>query len=185
MFSDEDLMKVIKGEPIGSFFPFLGGTKFQIIDYLKELVNDINSSKIIKAETASFGCGYASFLDLFCYKKFGMSTRINKNSQYITGISIYLCKLAPVATWGGSEEIITGRSSCGPHCLEPQSIELLPEGDWDEFMFVLKDKLHKFNIEILKKRYLKQSLQFDANIPTLLNASKQYKNFDALFYWQD
>ena len=150
------------------------------------MVSDIDSSKVIKVEAdfTSYGSGYASYVDVFCYKRDGSSMKVTEHGQDISGIALYLCKLAPVAVWGENSKSKHSKGGCYGF-LSPETVESLPEGDWNEFMFILKDKLNKHRIEILKKRYVRQALDFDTKIPTLLNTNNAYKVFDALFYWED
>ncbi len=139
MFNQEELIKVINGEPIGSYFPYLGGTKKQIVDYLRSVVSDIDSSKVIKVEAdfTSYGSGYASYVDVFCYKRDGSSMKVTKHGQDISGVSLYLCKLAPVAVWGENEKNKHSKGG-GYGFLSAETVESLPEGDWNEFIFILK-----------------------------------------------
>ncbi len=156
-FSDEELKKIINQQPIGSCFPFENGTRNQIIYYLRKVIDDIGDSKVLNAEIQSFGVGYASYIDVFCYKRDGSTINYNKWGSTIKGISLYLCKLAPVAVLGANEKSKLKNNKGGGYCtLSPESVDKLPDGDWNDFIYVLNQKLSKYCIELLRKRYVKQ-----------------------------
>lgn len=105
MFSDTELLKVINNETIGTFFPYLNGTKNDIEGFIKSIVADLNRSSMIKAEAdySSYGSGYASYVDIFCSKKDGSSTTQRGGVYWIEGIAVYICRLAPVACFGATQ----------------------------------------------------------------------------------
>lgn len=70
--------------------------------------------------------------------------------------------------WGENEKNKHSKGG-GYGFLSAETVESLSEGDWIEFMFILKNKLNKHEIEVLKKRYVRQVLDFDTKIPALLN----------------
>lgn len=184
-YSDDELLKVINGEIVGDFYPYLGGTKNQVIFYLKELVGRLERSRMLKidADFRSYGSGYASYVDIFCYERDGSTTEKKNNTLWIDGISIYLCKHASVAVFGANTKTIGNqRGSYG--FLDPLSVGSLPPGNWEEALDFIKSKLDEYKIQILAKRYVKQQLSFKADIRTVLN-NDGYKVFDAFFYWED
>lgn len=105
MFSKEELIKIINCQSIGSFFPYHGGSEEDIEKYIKAIITDINNSSIIQADAdySMYGSGYASYVDVFCYKKDGTSTVQKDGVYYISGILLYICRLAPVAVFGKDE----------------------------------------------------------------------------------
>ncbi|MCU6793507.1 hypothetical protein OB236_15485 [Paenibacillus sp. WQ 127069] len=184
-FSDEQLQQIIQGEIIGDFFPYLGGTNKQVVFYLKELVGRMERSRLLKfdADFRSYGSGYASYVDVFCYKKDGSSTENKQGTLWIDGISIYLCKHAPVAIFGPNKKT-KGNRNGSYGTLSPYSIGEIPSGMWDEELKFIKEKIAEYKIEFLTKRVVKEQLLFETEIRTILN-NDGYKVFDALFYWED
>lgn len=184
-YSDEKLQKVINGELIGDFYPYHSGTNNQVIYYLKELVARLERSKILKidADFKSYGSGYASYVDIFCYKRDGSSTEKKNNDLWIDGISIYLCKHAPVAVFGANKKT-KGNKSGSYGFLDPFSVGSIPPGSWELALDFIKDKLGEYKIQILSKRYVMQQLSFKTDIRTVLN-NDGYKVFDTFFYWED
>ena len=88
MFSIEELKRIIDCQSVGSFFPYQGGNEEDIEKYIKTIVADINNSSIIQAEAdySMYGSGYASYVDIFCYKKDGTSTVQEGGVYFISGI---------------------------------------------------------------------------------------------------
>ena len=57
-------------------------------------------------------------------------------------------------------------------------------GNREEIEENIRNLLESFFFNVLDPEYLNQSLPFETKIRTIL-AQKQYKVFDALFYWED
>ncbi|WP_166244023.1 hypothetical protein [Paenibacillus turpanensis] len=179
------MQQIIQGELVGDFFPYFGGTNKQVIFYLKELVGRLERSRLLtfEADFRSYGSGYASYVDVFCYKKDGSSTKNVNGTLWIDGISIYLCKHAPVAIFGPNEKTKgSGHGSYG--ILSASDVGEIPSGSWDVELKFIKEKLAEYKIEFLTKRVIKKQLPFETKIRTVLNEDG-YKVFDALFYWED
>lgn len=187
MFSNEDFKNIIDLKSVGTFFPYLNGTEKDIENYIKFIIADLNRSCRIKVEVNTFGSGYASFFDLFCYKKDGSSTMQKGGVEYIDGILVYICRLAPVAVWG-YEQITKNASGGGVRgflCPANHNLEKMPNDEWTEFINELKVKLGKHNIYFLDKEYVLELLPFETKIPTILDDGGPYRIFDALFFWED
>lgn len=142
-------------------------------------------SRLLKfdADFRSYGSGYASYVDVFCYKKDGSSIENKHGDLWIDGISIYLCKHTPVAIFGPNKKI-KGIRTGSYGMLSPYSVGEIPSGIWDEELKFIKEKLEEYKIEFLTKRVVKGQLSFETEIRTVLN-NDGYKVFDALFYWED
>ena len=185
-FSEEQLRDVIDGKIIGAFFPFQGGTYNQVVYFYKDLIAALERSRLLKVITdySSYGSGYASYVDVFCYKRDGSSTQQKKGYMDIEGIGIYLCKHAPVAIVGPNQKSISERGgSYG--MLSVHQVGKMPPGNWDQEFERIREVLTNYQIEILTRRIVNQPLPFDAKIPTVLDQGDGYRVFDALFYWED
>ena len=100
------LERVIAGKPVGDHEAYKNGSHNKIKGHIKATIHDLEQSRIIALETQdSYGSGYASYVDVFCYKKDRSSSQIKSGTTYIDGIGIYLCKLAPVAVMGFNRPI--------------------------------------------------------------------------------
>lgn len=158
----------------------VGGSK----SALKNVLHELEQSKQIAVESDdSYGSGYASYLDVFCFKKDGSSTRVSGLSTITEGIALYLCKLAPVAVMGAMTKT-KSKNGGSSSFLRPEDSNILPAGNWDTVIFEIKQKLEKQNIELLEPKILKQKMPFVAEIPTIFG-DPPYQIFDAFFHWED
>jgi hypothetical protein len=183
MFSVDELKKLINNECIGSFYPYIEGNEVE--NYIKLIVADLNRSAQVMAEPdySMYGSGYASYVDIFCYKRDGSSKVQKGGVSWIDGITVYICRLAPIACFGATQ--VTRHPSGGSHeFLRPERLEVFPKGDWEGFANEIKTRLAKYNISIIDKNYATEPIPFETKIATILSDS-QYKIFDAFFYWED
>ncbi|MEN2465848.1 hypothetical protein [Ornithinibacillus sp. JPR2-1] len=106
-FTNEELKSIIKGNPVGEFHPYnLAEYDHEAVnDYISSVVGSISAIKnlAIEANFDSYGSGYASYVDVFCYKKDGSSSEQKDYELWIDGIRVYINRLAPVAIFGESE----------------------------------------------------------------------------------
>lgn len=183
--SETELRKLIAAQPAGEDWPFAGGTEAEIEGHLKRIVAQLGRSALleVEAEFGHYGSGYASYVHVFVYKKNRGSTRRRGDVDWIDGVAVYLCRLAPVAVYGAEQRTrgATGSSFeflCAERLYEP------PPGNWDQEVGEIEQKLRSFGLELPSKAELGTTLPFDARIPTIL-AEPPYRVFDALFYWED
>ncbi|MFD1607068.1 hypothetical protein [Oceanobacillus luteolus] len=196
MFTKEELKQVISGEAIGHVFPYHTNNPQEIEAHIRRLFYHLKRipNLIIEAEWDHFGSGYASFVELYCYRKEDVTVleewRDIQEIQ-INGMIINVCRLAPVVIMGEDErsrkyrkstgEVLSGGSGTlldGLHrlqltekfkCLEQQIIQTLEE----------------FDYQVLDQKVAELPLDFRTSIATLYRDSREYKVMDALFYWED
>ena len=198
-FTNEQLQKMISKEPIGDMYPYNTKDREQIESYIQELVDTLNRSETLKCEAMfdHYGSGYASYVDLFCYKR-NEKRKIKEDNEevtiYLEGLVIYISRLAPVAIIGqdnlrsktrfNTEEFKDGLFSSFCMMCEPEEmIDESPKFMTDGYLEI-KQKLADAGYSILHKEYLSQPLPFKTEIQTSTDPS-QYKVFDAIFYWMD
>ncbi len=184
--TNEILEKIIAGKPVGDVAPYSGGSHNVIKGFLKDTVHDFEQSKLfdLEVESESYGSGYASFWDLFCYKKNGKSSTLKDNTTYIDGIAVYLCKLAPVAVMGAMERTRTGNSSSSSSFLHAEDVGTVPPGNWLEIAREIRTKLEKRGFVLLERKILQQRIPFKTEIVTIIGDNPP-QNFNAFFYWCD
>jgi hypothetical protein len=101
--------------------PYSGQTFEQIDAQVQHLIGRLRDSAMLDAEGDfdSYGSGWASFVDIFCSRSHGASSRLGPPGYTITeGVRLYVSRLAPIAAFGLSE---LWRSSTGSsfNFLEP------------------------------------------------------------------
>jgi hypothetical protein len=171
--TNELLEQLIAGKSVG-------GSKSAV----KNVLHDLEQSKQITVESDDgYGSGYASYLDIFCFKKDGSSTRVTGLSTTIDGIALYLCKLAPVAVMGAMTKT-KSKNGGSSSFLRSEDLNKVPSGDWNSLVAEIKLKLEKQNFVLLEPKILKQKMPFEAKIPTILG-DPPYQIFDAFFHWED
>jgi hypothetical protein len=183
--SETTLRKLIAGQPSGDMAPYQAGDADEIERYLKRILRDLEDSRNIKlsADFNHYGSGYASYVDVFCWKKDGSAESTVKDCCTTNGISLYLNRLAPCAVWGVNQRTQSAQSGSYGF-LRVETMGVHPPGDWSEFIAEVERKLKKWNIEIPSRERLLPSLSFEVTIPTILS-DPPYHVFDALFYWED
>jgi hypothetical protein len=182
--TNEILEQVIAGKPVGDHEAYKNGSKNAIKGHIKATVHDLEQSEILFLQSDdSYGSGYASYVDVFCYKPNGRSSQFKSGTRYMDGLTIYLCKLAPIAIMGPMQKS-SGRSSVSYGSLRAEDLSKFPSGNWLEIDVEIRNKLEKHGFEILGPRELKKPLPFAAKIDTNLGDSP-YTIFDAFFNWMD
>jgi len=187
IYTDEMLRDIISGKVVGDFYPYDMGkySEAHIDPYIKQVRESLKKSRLIDltADFSSYGSGFASFVDIFCWKKDGSSTEERKEYKRIQGIRIYICRLAPVAVYGAAE-IFVHETGGGFDFLEPRKVGTTPPGDWSEVVREITLKLNGFGYLLLDRKYVSKDLTIEVEIPTILSGDR-YKVMDAFFYWED
>jgi hypothetical protein len=213
-FDNEQLKMMILGKPIGVSSPYCTKDEDTIENYIIDLFQELKRSSHVDCfgEFDHNGSGYASYVELFCFKKDGGSiiqeetkTYWEKDRVWVTstgyqGIVLYVSRLAPVVIYTRDErykekhELADCDSSFETYNKKnsypglTEEFDRLPEGDWDNEFNEIQTILNKFGYAFLEKDYLNQKLPFKADIPTLLcmpDFGEEYKVFDSFFYWSD
>lgn len=186
-FTNDELKRIIDGKPIGDFYPYnMEEYNHKEIDtYISKVVGSFAGIRnlLLESDFKSYGSGYASYVDVFCWKRDGSSTQVDQYETNIDGIRVYVNRLAPVAIIG-SDQVTKHRNGGSSGFIHSHTINVLPPGDWEEQVEGIKKVLTMYQYKILDSTYLNQPLPFQAKIPTIL-ADPPYKIFDALFYWED
>ncbi|WP_051359419.1 hypothetical protein [Paucisalibacillus globulus] len=186
-FTNDEIKRIIEMKTVGDFYPYdiEENDENAIDDYLKHVAGSLArvNNLAYEADFEHYGSGYASYVDCFCWKRDGSSTQVKDREQWIEGIRIYLCRLAPVAVFG--EGIVTKHINGGSSdFISYNTVDTLPPGDWEMEIQGIKKQLESFNFQILEREDLKQFLPFKAEIPTIMS-NPPYRLFDAFFYWED
>jgi hypothetical protein len=183
--TNEILEQIIAGKPVGEHEAYKNGSHNKIKGHIKATIHDLEQSSRIQVgvESDDYGSGYASYVDVFCYKKDGSSSHIESGTTITDGMTVYLCKLAPVAAMGALQKT-RGKNSSSYSFLRPEHLNNSPSDDWAESSGTIRKTLEKNGFEILEARDMKKTMPFEANIPTILG-DPPFQIFDAFFHWED
>ncbi|WP_040952045.1 hypothetical protein [Gorillibacterium massiliense] len=187
LYTEEELKMIVEQKLVFNFYPYDNSPmkELEIDHYIKRVVGSLGSVNNLKVEVDfdSFGSGYASFVNIFCYKKDGSSTEILNGIQTIEGLLLYISRHAPVATFGRSK--VTRHSHGGSfEFLSTNTIGRLPNGDWDQIEHSIRNILNDYGYILLTRDYLEQPIEFEISIPTIINENG-YRIFDCFFFWED
>jgi len=179
------LRQIIAGHPVGEIWPYHGGSDEDIEAFLETCVEDINTSELViaGAHFGHYGSGYASFVDVFCSKTDNSSTIEYDTMTEYRGITLYLCRLAPIAIYGQNARTIGPRVS-STSFLSAENVDTVPDRSWDGIIQDIQAKLINRGLSFLNQQTASQRLPFEASISTNLS-DPPYRVFDALFYWED
>ncbi|MFL0507386.1 hypothetical protein ACH0B5_16720 [Ureibacillus sp. 179-F W5.1 NHS] len=196
MFNNEQLQDLIAGKSVGNKFPYSINDDQEIEAHIRRLFHRINRIPNLEceAEWNHFGSGYASFVELFCYRKEDVKVVEEKYGHReirTDGIIIDICRLAPVAIMGEDDRYKTIRTETnevvggahgtllsGPHRLKISK-------DFQTIAENLKQVLEEFDYELLEAKELNQPLSFQTEIATIYREPREYLVMDAIFYWED
>lgn len=181
--NEENLRKIVKGIPVGSFSPFIDADYQGANNYALKLSKKLQENKVlaVEQERESYGCGYASYYDLFITKKDGSLCLQRGDSIDMQGIRLYISRLAPVAVLGYAEKSkhISGGSSS---FLDSSGVNTFPDANWELELTEIRNTLNIYRYALLSKNEVVKPLWFDVDIPTIMDSDNV---FDALFYWED
>lgn len=172
---------------VGLSAPYDGGSEEAIESHLRDVVASLQQSTrlVVEAHRDHYGSGYASYIHLFCSKRGHKSTSRQKGDVEIQGIDLYLCRLAPLATYGAGSQT---RFAAGGMAFSKLSIEQVgqsPPGYWTWEINEIHTRLTERGFE------LPSPDELAAKLPCELKA-KRYRPsytpkcvFDAVFFWDE
>jgi hypothetical protein len=183
ILSVDELKTIIAGDPIGDIQPYRRGIPAEIEAFLKQVVARLEHSPLIEIhpDWEHYGSGYASYAHVFCFKKGGRSTVHRDGVAHIDGITLYLCRLAPIAVYGPEHRTRNARGGSGGF-LDVNNVGTLPAGDWSAELREIHAVLTEHGFGVPTREQLAEVLPFKADIPTIFDNSHV---FDAIFYWED
>ncbi|MBB3728888.1 hypothetical protein [Nonomuraea dietziae] len=156
--------------------------------FLRRVVADLDrmpTLSIHHAEFRHYGSGYASYVDVFITKRDGSMRSSESGWTNVEGLSLALCRLAPLAalfqpdiqSWGPG-----GAGTRGLPDLSSVTDTALP--GWEEEYRQIGQVLDRHDIALLGSQVLSLPLEAGLRVETVLG-SVPYSVFDAWFHWMD
>ena len=193
-FSNAYLRSIVRNEVVGDFPPFTLGSITKTENYIRKLLARLAacSTLLVEADFASYGSGFASYIEVKIAKRDGSDRTTLAQGQRVTyehnGLILYISRLTPYWFYGGSEWSKTyeeGRYvSGGAMFLTPDSPARIDNALWQHDSQLIEALLQEFRYSLLTPTELRQPAPAGISIPTVL-ADKPYSVFDCFFYWQD
>lgn len=171
---------------VGNAWPYNGGSDEDIEAHLHQIVAHLEASSAISVEADfnSYGSGYASFVEVFCFKKDGSTRRRFLGSgEKVIGIQVYISRLAPVAVYGAEERTRHAHGGSSG-LLTHEGVGTIPQGNWQAVLEEIASKLISSGIDVADAATIGKLLPFHADIETNLG-EPPYRVYDLLFYWYD
>ena len=176
----------VRQKPFGASEPFITGDEQLVLSFYSDVLAALERLPQVSLirELDHHGSGYASYISAFLFPRDKRSCRDFPDRVETAGILLYMSRLAPIAVFGASgrseNKQNNGRSS---GFISIENLGILPDGDWTDFLAVVRECLQAKNIELLPKEPLLLSAPEDVRIPTVFDGP--YYVFDTLFYWSD
>lgn len=186
-FQEADLARLIRCEPVGGPLPFDPADDGSILRFYEPLVLAIEREHGLRSrgEWNHFGSGYASFIEVWFYPADGR-TRLrafNVGDERHAGLVVLLSRLSCYFALAEGEKSwsTNGGSGSLPNFEGVDSIthpKLLP------FVAPVTSTLTAAGLRRLSRGELAAFLPAEVSVPTILS-DPPFRQFDALFYWED
>ena len=180
---------------IGNTWPYKGGSEEDLNTYFRGVVDDLQNSGLISVWANFDDGGFASYLELFCYKKDGSSRQtLSGCREEIMGILVYISHHAPIAAYGAGRRTQSRRPeifALGFNRLGYDDIDTVPPGDWQEILDEICTKLKQAGLEVANSEALNErlppevSLELEQQMTETMLGEPPYRIFDLLFEWCD
>lgn len=181
------LQRAANDELAGSAGPWAGGSA-AVEGFLRRVAADLGrlpELTVHHAEFRHYGSGYASYVAVFLTKRDGSTQRSEQGWTHVEGLSLALCRLAPVAVLLKPSTRSSGPNGAGSYGLP----DLLQVADadipgWEAECRQIGQVLDRHDITLLRSKVLGQPLDAHLRIETVLG-DPPYRVFDAWFHWMD
>ncbi|MFI7701984.1 hypothetical protein [Nonomuraea sp. NPDC049480] len=181
------LLSAVHDAPASMAGAWAGGA-VSVEGFLRWVVADLDrmpTSIVHHAEFQHYGSGYASYVEVFITKRDGSMRRSENGWTHVEGLSLALCRLAPLAALFEPDIRSSGPGGGGGHGLPDLSrvADAAPPG-WTEEYRQIGQVLDRHDIALLDSQVLSLPLEAELRVETVLG-SPPYSVFDAWFHWRD
>ncbi|GAA3598066.1 hypothetical protein GCM10022419_096810 [Nonomuraea rosea] len=182
-----DLRSAVVDQPASTAGAWVGGAE-AVEGFLRRVVADLGRMPALSVHHAEFrhyGSGYASYVEVFVTKRDGSMRRSEGGWTHVEGLSLALCRLAPLAALFMPDVRSSGPGGAGGRGMPALSLvtDTAPPG-WEEECRQLGQVLVRHDIALLGSRVLGLPLEAGLLVETALGGPP-YRVFDAWFHWTD
>ncbi|GAA4197086.1 hypothetical protein GCM10022252_45540 [Streptosporangium oxazolinicum] len=143
------------------------------------------SLSVYHAEFRHYSSGYASYIDVFITKRDGSMRRSVDGWTYVEGLSLALCRLAPLASLFEPSIRSSGPDGTGSYGLpELSRVADANLPGWEEECRQIGQLLDQHGIVLLGSQVLSLPLEAGLQVKTIIG-NPPYSVFDAWFHWMD
>ncbi len=184
MFSHEEIIKLLRGDPIDPGLPFDSHKDKSVRAFYEPII--LAAAKRFQLGTRiewnHYGSGYASFIDAWFYRK-DQGGRLSEDADHHVGIWVLLSRTTRFFAMGQGEKSGHPRGGCSylpcfdsMDDIEHPAISILADPIANHFT--------EAGLIRLRKESLSEPLDSSYKVPTIL-AGPPFRHFDALFHWED
>ncbi|MGV9305566.1 hypothetical protein ACWDLG_19510 [Nonomuraea sp. NPDC003727] len=181
------LHRAVKDEPASTMGAWAGEAT-AVEGFLRWLVADIDrlpQVTVHHAEFRHYGSGYASYVDVFVTKRDGSMCRSMDGWTHVEGLSLALCRLAPLAVLLKPSTRSSGPDGSSAYDLpELSQVMDIDLPGWEEASRQLRQVLARHGVALLSSQVLALPLDARLRVETVLG-DPPYRLFDAWFHWMD
>jgi hypothetical protein len=184
MFQHEEIVKLLRGDPIDSALPFDSHDEQTIKAFYEPIIEAAESrfGLASRVEWNHYGSGYASFVDAWFYRA-DQSGRLSSYSDHHVGIWVLLSRTTRYFVMGQGEKTWSskGGSSYMP-CFD--SVDDIDHPAIAPFTQTLAEHVTNAGLVRLRREHLARPLDPIYGVPGILSGPP-FHHFDALFHWED
>ena len=136
-----------------------------------------------RAEFGHYGSGYASFVDAWFFRR-EPSFRRSVSADHFTGLVVLLSRLAPVYCFLEGEKTWASNGSSSSYLPEFEGVDALGTDAVVTLSRQVEEWLEAHGYIRLRKAALDRLLPEGVAVRTILTDGP-YREFDALFHWED
>ncbi|GGO14455.1 hypothetical protein [Microbispora bryophytorum] len=189
LFDRDSQIRASRDELVGREGAWAGGVR-AAEGYLRRVVANLNRVPELVVEHAEFGhygSGYASFVDVFLTRRNGSARRVDLDGHTtVQGLSVALCRLAPIACVLSPDERSHHPDGHGYHsmpCLN--AVTEMPIPGWEKGCEQIFQVLDRHRIALVGPRLLSRPALPHLRIDTNLDDGPPHSIFDVWFHWMD
>lgn len=136
-----------------------------------------------RAEFDHYGSGYASFVDAWFYRRDAAFRRAVR-ADHFTGLAVLLSRLAPVYCFLEGEKTWSSNRSASSYLPASEAVDALDTDAVVALSHQVELWLAGRGYVRLRRTTLDRLLPEEVIVPTILSGGP-YREFDALFHWED
>ncbi|MGI5156483.1 hypothetical protein [Microbispora sp. CA-102843] len=182
-------IRAARDEPVSRESAWTGGAE-AVEGYLRRVVADLNRVPELVVEHAEFGhygSGYASFVDVLLTRRDGSARRVRPDGcTTVEGLSVALCRLAPIACILSPAERSHHPDGHGHHSMPSlDTVTETPIPGSERGCEQISQVLDRHRITLVGPRLLSRPALPHLKIDTNLGDGPHYSIFDVWFHWLD
>ncbi len=188
-FDAAEVARLIQGQPVRGPLPFDPADDQNIRRFYEGLVRLIEETQGLcaRVEWNHYGSGYASFIAAWFYLTDGSARRtpFRSGEERHMGLTVLFSRLSPYFALTEDEQTwsLDGRSGSG--CLPDfETVDEITHPVLRAYVDPVTTRLETVGLQRIYRQDLAAFLPETCRVPTILT-DEPFRQFDALFYWED